>query len=119
MPKVVLLEDEPQSEVQSALEQVIIKNISVHCCINLSLDKSPSSQGCHVPFTEEWILSGHYHTGLIGIVLQKWLSFWMVLSLQSNAGALVTIGFLVTSLTNAGDTLQDNRDDFAPSDNPS
>ena len=37
---VVLLEDEPspQSEVQSALEQVFIKDVSVHCCIRLSLD---------------------------------------------------------------------------------
>ena len=44
-----------------------------------------------------------YHTGLIGGVLQRWLSFWKVLlSSRSNAGALsVTIGFLVTSLTKA------------------
>ena len=37
---VVLLEDEPlpQSEVQSALEQVFIKDVSVHCCIHLSLN---------------------------------------------------------------------------------
>ena len=33
--------------------------------------------GCHVPFTEEWLPSGHYHKGLIGGVLQRWLSFWM------------------------------------------
>ena len=34
---VVLLEDEPlpQSEVQSALEQVFIKDVSVHCCITV------------------------------------------------------------------------------------
>ena len=39
--------------------------------------------GCHEPFTEEWLLSG-----LIGGVLQTWLSFWKVLlSSQSNAGA--------------------------------
>jgi len=45
--------------------------------------------GYHVPFTEEWVPSGLYHTGLIGGVLQKWLSFWKVLlSPQSNAGAL-------------------------------
>ena len=35
---VVLLEDElsPQSEVQSTLEQVFIKDVSVHCSIHLS-----------------------------------------------------------------------------------
>jgi len=37
---VVLLEDEPSHrfEIQSALKQVIIKDVSVHCCIHLSLD---------------------------------------------------------------------------------
>ena len=36
---VVLLKDElsPQSEVKSALEQVFIQDVSVHCCIHLSL----------------------------------------------------------------------------------
>ena len=34
---------------------------------------------CHVPFTEEWLSSGHYHKGLIGGMLQRWLSFWEVL----------------------------------------
>ncbi len=45
---VVLLEDEPspQSEIQSALEQVFIKDVSIHYCIQV---------GCHVPFTEEWL----------------------------------------------------------------
>ena len=44
-----------------------------------------------------------YHTGLISGVLQRWLSFWKVLSSQRNAGALsrATIRFLVTSLTKA------------------
>ena len=45
-----------------------------------------------------------YHTGLIGGLLQRWLSFWKVLlSPQRNAGALtrVTIGLFVTSLTKA------------------
>ena len=44
-----------------------------------------------------------YHTGLIGGVLQRWLSFWKVLpSPQRNSEALsVTIRFLVTSLTKA------------------
>ena len=37
---VVLLEGEsfPQPEVQSALEQVFIKDLSVHCVVHLSLD---------------------------------------------------------------------------------
>ena len=41
------------------------------------------------------------HKGLIGGVLQRWLSFWKVLpSPQRNSGALsVNIRFLVTSLT--------------------
>ena len=44
---VVLLKDEPspQSEVKRALEQVFIQDVSVHCCIHVSLypDYSPSS----------------------------------------------------------------------------
>jgi hypothetical protein len=45
--------------------------------------------GCHVTFIEEWLLSGHYHKGLIGRVLYRWLSFWKVLpSPQRNNGAL-------------------------------
>jgi hypothetical protein len=31
--------------------------------------------GCLVPFTEEWLPSGHYHKGLIGGVLQRCFSF--------------------------------------------
>ena len=60
-------------------------------------------EGCHVPFTVEWLPSGHYHKDLTSGVLQRWLSFWKVLtSPQRNSGALsVTIGFLVTSLTKA------------------
>ena len=44
-----------------------------------------------------------YHKGLIGGVLQRWLSFWKVLpSPQKKSEALsVTIGFLVTSMTKA------------------
>ena len=43
--------------------------------------------GCHVPFTEEWLPSGH--KGLIGGMLQRWLSFWKVLpSPQRNSRAL-------------------------------
>ena len=46
--------------------------------------------GCHVPFTEEWLPSGHSNLkGLIGRVLQRWLSFWKELpSPQRNSGAL-------------------------------
>ena len=45
---VVLLDDEPspQSEVQSALEQVFIKDVSGHCCIHLSLDPDWSPSFC-------------------------------------------------------------------------
>lgn len=37
---IVLLEDEPssQSEVQSAVQQFIIKDVYLHSCIHLSLD---------------------------------------------------------------------------------
>ncbi|KAI3364025.1 hypothetical protein L3Q82_010784, partial [Scortum barcoo] len=45
--------------------------------------------GCHVPSTQEWLLLFWplYHTGLIGGLLQRWLSFWKVLlSLQSLDG---------------------------------
>ncbi len=46
---IVLLDDKPspQSEVQSALEQVFIKDVSVPCCIHLSLDPDQSSSSCH------------------------------------------------------------------------
>jgi hypothetical protein len=44
---------------------------------------------CHVPFTKEWLPPGHYHKGLIGGMLQRWLSFWKVLpSPQRNSRAL-------------------------------
>ena len=62
-----------------------------------------NSKQAVVPFTEEWLLSGHDHKGLIGGVLQRWLSFWKGLpSPQRNWSSVrVTIRFLVTSLTKA------------------
>ena len=59
--------------------------------------------GYHVPFTEPC------HKGLIGGVLQKWLSFWKVVLLEGSpifteelwSSVRVTIGFSVTSLTKA------------------
>ncbi|KAI3374050.1 hypothetical protein L3Q82_022616 [Scortum barcoo] len=55
--------------------------------------------------TQEWLPSGHlYHTGLIGGLLQRWLSFWKASPLSTEvrwSSDRVTIGFLVTSLTKA------------------
>ena len=43
--------------------------------------------GCRMPFPEEWLPSGHSTiNGLIGGVLQRWLSFWKVCSLYSEVG---------------------------------
>ena len=42
-----------------------------------------------------------YHKGLIGGVLQQWLSFWKVLPSPQRNSVRVTNGFLVTSLTKA------------------
>ena len=45
-------------------------------------------EGCHVPFTEEWLPSGH-STKKEWLVLQRWLSFCKVHpSSQRNSGAL-------------------------------
>uniref|UniRef100_A0A4W5PYA2 Tyrosine-protein kinase n=1 Tax=Hucho hucho TaxID=62062 RepID=A0A4W5PYA2_9TELE len=63
--------------------------------------KLPSGLSCAFHLVASiWPL---YHKGLIGGVLQRWLTFWKVLpSPQRNYGALsVTIGFLVNSLTKA------------------
>ena len=52
--------------------------------------QTPSGLSCAFFFTEEWLPSGHFtYKGLIGGVLQRWLSFWKVLpSPQRNSGAL-------------------------------
>ena len=42
-----------------------------------------------------------YHKGLIGRVLQRWLSFWKVLPSPQKNSVRVTIRFFVTSLTKA------------------
>jgi hypothetical protein len=57
--------------------------------------------GCHVPLTESWPL---YHKGLIGGVLQGWLSSWKVLPFLTEElrhSVRGTIGFFVTFLTKA------------------
>lgn len=85
-----------QSDIQSALEQVFIKDVSVHSCVHLTLNiPIPAAEkhacfmmlpaifhygdgidkllgGCHVPFTEGvafvWPL---FHIGLISGALQR------------------------------------------------
>jgi hypothetical protein len=64
-------------------------------------------EGCHVPFTEEWPQSGHYHKDLIGGVLQRAAEMVVLLTVfnisteELWSSVRVTIGFLVTSLTKA------------------
>lgn len=53
--------------------------------LQVAFGKLPA--GCHVPFTNEWLLSTH--SGLIGGLLQRWFFFWKVrLFSQRNSGAL-------------------------------
>ena len=87
---IVLLEGEPlaQSEVLSALDQVLIQDISVLRCIQLSLNPDQSPSPCH------WkILPPSCFT--VGIVLGRW---WAVLGfLQTSRLEFRTNGSILVS----------------------
>jgi hypothetical protein len=57
--------------------------------------------GCHVPFTDECLPSGHYHKGPIGALLQRLCLTTGRLFSECSSISTEELGFLITFLTKA------------------
>ena len=79
-------EPSPQYEVQSALNQVIIKDVSIYCCIHLSLDPDYSPSSCcwkTSPQHDAATTMLHCRDGVIQVITSAWFPPDITLGIQS------------------------------------